>query len=35
MLICYRGVINKLFSIFANASLIKNWLNMSSVSFSL
>ena len=36
ILICYSGVINKLFSILANASLIQNWFwNMSSVPFSL
>ena len=36
ILICYSGVIDKLFSILANTSLIQNWFwNMSSVSLSL
>ena len=35
-LICYSGVINKLFSNLANSSLTQNWFwDMSSVSFSL
>ena len=35
-LLCYSGVINKLFSNLANASSTQNWFwDMSSVSFSL